>query len=102
MSEKPIEVGCLVELRHACCGVQAERVGRYGIVDEICVLYSQCSSCRDRTELPVLSARVSDIANTGPALSRGWYPLSWLRRVPDFPEIINEKTDDRVPEYILK
>ena len=97
----PIKVGDLVELRDACCSVIAEARGCYGVVVRVDLIPSLCSFCGYITTSNML-AQVPDISSNPSNPGSGWVPVSWLRKVPGFPELADEKYEDRVPELVLK
>lgn len=101
MSDR-IEVGDLVELRGSCCSYVAARVGMYGVVENTHhnPMSARCPACGyEYSGIPV--AQVPDLTS-GPTPITGWFPASWLRKVPGFPELADEKIDDRIPELVMK
>jgi hypothetical protein len=86
MSE-PIKVGDLVQVVHTCCDYAARQpiftVGAFDTSGRPC----RCVGCNHWVTGQTL-ARV----NEGP---RG-LPLPWLKRIPPFPELADEKHDEEL------
>lgn len=94
MSDR-IEVGDLVVVVRTCCDrLYQVGGGRIGTVTELahdedwdCLF---CGASGSGTKARAFSGQY-DAA-----------PVAWLRKIPPFPELANEKTDDRISDLVLK
>jgi hypothetical protein len=94
MSE-PIKVGDLVQIVRECCEPGTVR-GRIGRVLEISGGRFECEDCLWRTTRP--QARIDGLASAADTLTDtlGWVPVAWLQRIPDFPELADERHDEEI------
>ena len=92
-----IEVGDLVVVVHwHPCGCGLGHIRRVLSFRESRNPTQSCRSCN--------GPRISQLLPSIRAVSDGGRecPISWLRKIPPFPELADEKADDRIPELVLK
>lgn len=97
-----IDVGDLVELKGSCCMAAEQLRGQYGVTAGYSPQGVTCPCCRTTTLGDVF--RVPDFlpSTFRPDTRYGWWPAAWLRKIPPFSELADEKTDNRIPELVLK
>lgn len=87
MSE-PIKVGDLVQVVHSCCGKQAEH-GLFGAIRSVVSLHRDATRCQfcdwHATNVDFADLEGDDYA-----------PVSWLKRIPPFPELKDERHDEEI------
>jgi hypothetical protein len=87
MSE-PIKVGDLVQVIHQCCALDSE-LGSIFVISRIEMRHGICPGCGYTSA----SAFEPMAMESG---CPGHVPVKWLKRIPDFPELADERHDEEI------
>lgn len=102
MSDKAISVGDLVCIVRVCCPDQQWKIGMFGTVAVIdppsLAMCNMCNKCGfDYSD--VTTARVPE-TTFSERMNDGWYPLSWLRRIPPLSDLTGVSEDARKTDKV--